>query len=242
MLTAELRHMDGIKGNFSIVDERDYQATATVKEGDPPDESVLSTARAFVEQQQYIFDMLWHKAIPAKQRIGEIEQGLKREFMDTMQDPYETQKILEKLLESASEEILIILPTITNNRLYKYEQDYLLQSLGKAAEHRVKIRILVNESLKELIEREQLFRKNNSDLVEIQFLDKQQQNKVMTVIVDKELCLTVEVKDGSDDDDSIVEVLGFATYSNSESTVLSYASIFETLRIQAELKINKRTY
>ena len=42
MLTAELRHMDGIKGNFSIVDERDYQATATVKEGDPPDESVLS--------------------------------------------------------------------------------------------------------------------------------------------------------------------------------------------------------
>ena len=58
MLTAELRHMDGIKGNFSIVDERDYQATAAVKEEDPPDESVLRTARAFVEQQQYIFDTL----------------------------------------------------------------------------------------------------------------------------------------------------------------------------------------
>jgi len=50
--------MDGIKGNFSIVDERDYQATAAVKEEDPPDESVLRTARAFVEQQQYIFDTL----------------------------------------------------------------------------------------------------------------------------------------------------------------------------------------
>ena len=32
------------------------------------------------------------------------------------------------------------------------------------------------------------------------------------------------------------EVLGLATYSNSESTVLSYASIFETLWIQVELK------
>jgi hypothetical protein len=236
MLTAELRHMDGIKGNFSIVDERDYQATAAVKEGDPPDESVLSTARAFVEQQQYIFDTLWHKAIPAKQRIKEIEHGLKREFMDTMQDPYETQKILDNLLKSATEEILIILPTTTtNNILYQYEQEYLLTLLKNAAvEQGVRIRILVNESIKERIERE-IFTRSSSDLIEIQLLDRQQQNKVITVIVDKELCLTAEVKD-DDNYDSAVEVLGLATYSNSESTVLSFASIFETLWLQAELK------
>jgi hypothetical protein len=82
--------------------------------------------------------------------------------------------------------------------------------------------------------------KSNSDLVELQLLDKQQ-NKVMAVIMDKELCLTAEVKD-NENYDSTVEVLGLATYSNSESTVLSYASfvpyasIFETLWIQAELK------
>ncbi|HEY6667795.1 MAG TPA: hypothetical protein VI033_01465 [Candidatus Nitrosopolaris sp.] len=58
----------------------------------------------------------------------------------------------------------------------------------------------------------------------------------MTVVVDKELCLTAEVKDTEDDFDSTVEVLGLATYSNGESTVLSYAPIFETLWIQAELK------
>ena len=75
-------------------------------------------------------DTLWHKAIPAKQRIKEIEHGLKREFMDTMQDPYETQKILDNLLKSATEEILIILPTTTtNNILYQYEQEYLLTLL-----------------------------------------------------------------------------------------------------------------
>ena len=42
MLTAEFRHMDGISGNFSIVDGRDYQATAAVNEGDPPNESVYA--------------------------------------------------------------------------------------------------------------------------------------------------------------------------------------------------------
>jgi two-component system, OmpR family, sensor histidine kinase VicK len=47
--------------------------------------------------------------------------------------------------------------------------------------------------------------------------------------------LTAEVKD-DDNYDSTVEVLGLATYSNSESTVLSFASIFETLWLQAELK------
>jgi len=189
--------------------------------------------------------MLWKKAIPAKQRIKEIEQGLRREFMDTIQDPYETQKILDNLLKSAAEEILMIFPTttLTNKRLYQYEQEYLLQLLKNAAEHGVKIRILVNESVKEIIERELLFTKSNSDLIEIQFLEKQQQNKVMTVIVDKELCLTAEVKDREKDNDEYDsnEVLGLATYSNSESTVLSYASIFETLWIQAELKkIDKR--
>ena len=56
--------------------------------------------------------------------------------------------------------------------------------------------------------------------------------------MDKEVCLTVEVRDNDDYDqyDSAIKVLGLATYSNSESTVLSYASIFDTLWIQAELR------
>ena len=61
----------------------------------------------------------------------------------------------------------------------------------------------------------------------------------MAIIVDNDVCLTVEVRDEDDHDDkydSAIEVLGLATYSNSESTVSSYASVFETLWIQAELR------
>jgi hypothetical protein len=61
--------------------------------------------------------------------------------MDTIQDPYETQKILDSLLKPATEEILIILPTTTtatNKRLYLYEQEYILELLKNAAEHGVK--------------------------------------------------------------------------------------------------------
>jgi hypothetical protein len=46
--------MDGYQWNFSILDGRDCQAIAAVNEVDPPNVSVLSTARAFVDQQQFI--------------------------------------------------------------------------------------------------------------------------------------------------------------------------------------------
>ena len=63
----------------------------------------------------------------------------------------------------------------------------------------------------------------------------------MTIIRDKDLCLTIEVKDNDNEDyDSPVEVLGLATYTNSESTVSSYASIFEILWLQAELNNKKK--
>jgi hypothetical protein len=202
-VVTELRHLDEVKGTLELLTEKYIMLVLLVLNQHHPHQLIISTVKSVVEQQQYFFDMLWKKAIPAKQRIKEIEQGLRREFMDTIQDPYETQKILDNLLKSAAEEILMIFPTttLTNKRLYQYEQEYLLQLLKNAAEHGVKIRILVNEPVKEIIERELLFTKSNSDLIEIQFLEKQQQNKVMTVIVDKELCLTAEVKDREKDND-----------------------------------------
>jgi hypothetical protein len=70
--------------------------------------------------------------LPAKQRIKEIEQGSKRKFMETIQDPYETQKIFDKLIKLANEEIMITLPsktTTTNMSPYQNEQKYLLHLL-----------------------------------------------------------------------------------------------------------------
>src|SRR5437899_9555924 len=66
MKYVELRHLDGIKGNFGIGDKSDFRASATITEGDPPTELIVSTVRSFVkQQQQYFFDMLWEKGIPA---------------------------------------------------------------------------------------------------------------------------------------------------------------------------------
>lgn len=111
MKICELRHLDEIKGNFGIADGIYYTASAKTLELSPPPLLICSTLRALVEQQQYFFDMLWRKAIPARQRIKEIEIGLKREFMETIQDPHETQTTFDNMVNSATEEILITFPT-----------------------------------------------------------------------------------------------------------------------------------
>jgi hypothetical protein len=233
MEIGDVRHLDEVKGNFGIGDGIEYHTSATNTDSGPPP----------VDQQQYFFDMLWKKALPAKQRVKEIEHGLKREFMETIQDPCEVQTTFNNILNFANEKILLTLPTkittTTNERLYRYEQEYLIPLLRNAVARGVKLRILVDKSIDENIERELLRAGNKSDSIEIQILNGQQQNKIIIAIVDKEVCMSVEVKDNDDDYeeyDSAMEVLGLATYSNSESTVLSYASIFETLWIQAELR------
>ena len=77
MSFGEVRHLDEIKGNFGIMDGIYYRASAKSKEFSPIPLLISSTMVAFVEQQQYFFDMLWKKSIPIKKRIKEIEEGLK---------------------------------------------------------------------------------------------------------------------------------------------------------------------
>ena len=118
----------------------------------------------------------------------------------------------------------------------QYEQKYLLNLLRDEQDRGVKLRLLVDKSENQRIGME-LGAGSISDVVEIENLDIEQQDKIISVIVDNELCLTVEVKANDVyESDSIDEVLGLATYSNSESTVLSYTSIFETLWMQAGLR------
>jgi two-component system sensor histidine kinase VicK len=80
MKIGHVRHLDEVKGNFGIADRSVYHASATSIESAPPPQLIVSTVKAVVDQQQYFFGMLWKKAIPAKQRIKEIEQGLKRDL------------------------------------------------------------------------------------------------------------------------------------------------------------------
>jgi hypothetical protein len=235
-IVDEFRHLDGLKGGIAV-SETEYMATTVLEETKPLTQVIYSNVKEMVEQGQYIFDILWSKGIQAKQRMKEIEQGAKREFIDTIQDPTEIQKVTFNLLKSATEEVLIIFSTAN---VFRSRQEYneMLQLLKEASENNVRVRILVdiNDPINKMI-----YNNNNNtakEQVNIQYLSKSTKTKITILVVDKTYSLTIEMKDSSAS--TFDEAIGLATYSNSESTVSSYISIIESLWIQSEIDQQKR--
>jgi sugar-specific transcriptional regulator TrmB len=222
MRIVELRHLDEVKGNFGVGDTRIYHASAKNVGSAPPPLLIVCTVKAFVEQQQYFFDMLWRKGIPAKQRIKEIEEGLKREFIETIQDPEEIQTLVSKIISSAIEEIDIVFST--PNTFKRHEREGIIKRITRKADESIKVRILLdqNPDIQQSIER-----LKTHPQIRIKNLDKSVQTKVTTIVADNEVSLVIELRDDTQLNGK--EAIGLATYSDSESTVLSYASIFETL-------------
>ena len=88
MQYAELRHLDGIKGNFGVSDTA-YIATANVSKAEPVPELIYSTVKSVVEQNKNIFDTLWNKAVLAEDRIRAIEEGMTRAETRAVKDTKE---------------------------------------------------------------------------------------------------------------------------------------------------------
>jgi two-component system, OmpR family, sensor histidine kinase VicK len=73
-LVDELKHLDGVRGGIAV-SESEYMATTVLQEAKPLTQVIYSNVKEVVEQGKYIFDTLWNAAIPAEQKIREIEEG-----------------------------------------------------------------------------------------------------------------------------------------------------------------------
>jgi two-component system, OmpR family, sensor histidine kinase VicK len=229
-IVYELRHLEGVKGNFGV-SESDYIATAIQQEGRPISQLIHSNARVMIEQQQYFFQTLWDKAIPAEIRIREIEEGIKPEVIETIREPQVIQKRVFELLRSAKEEILIIFST--SNAFRRQEKAGALDLLIRTAKSKaVKVRILspVDDYIKNAIDK---IKRESKIGIEIRSIEEPLQTRVSVLIVDRASLLSAELK--SDSKDTSLEAIGLAIYSNSNATVLSYTSIFESLWNQTYL-------
>jgi two-component system sensor histidine kinase VicK len=143
MKFSEIRHLEGVKGNFGIIDEREYSMHIIHQELQAPTQMIYSNVKSSVEAQQFLFNTLWKKAIPAEERITEIDEGLKPAFMETLRDADEIQRIGFDVVKSAKEDILILFST--PNSFHRQQKAGLIQLLRDvASQSGVKIRILTH--------------------------------------------------------------------------------------------------
>ena len=261
---AEVRHLNGVKGNFEISRIRikgewkgEYIATATLQEAEPVTQLIYSNVKEIVEQEQFVFDTLWDKAIPFLVRIKEIEEGIKPEVIEIIADPKEALETEYRLLKSAKQEVQIIFSTI-NTFLLQERQLGITKVLSNLSKQGVRTRILtpmdidvkeLTSNLKKQYEQELYQKKqvnknnnnNNADIfsaIDIQEIAPSSSINAKIIIVDKQDSLAMEIKDGTRDD--LYNTIGLTTYSNSKSTIASYCAIVENLYEQNQLYMQLR--
>ncbi len=229
MKIAEIRHLDDVKGNFGVGDKRVYQAGATANKSAPPPELIVSTVKAIVDQQQYFFDMLWYKAIPAEQRIKQIEEGIEPSKTEIIQDTKESISRANNIIKSAKEQVLMIWATSKtfvigmNAGVGKLYSDAIRNGAI------VKLLIPYGDNVETLVKDLKMVVPE----IDIKIADKSLETKITILIVDRREVMTWELRD--DEIQNPYEAGGLATYSNNKSIASSYATIFETFWRQTEL-------
>jgi signal transduction histidine kinase len=252
----EIRHIDGIIANFSV-SETEYLAYATlVKEEEelqqqpmrPIQQVIYSNVKDIVEQQKYVFESFWNKAIPADHRIKEIEEGFVLSNMEVIQIPSRTKELFIDLIRSAKEEVLLLLPT--TNAFLREERIGVIQLLREAAaERRVNVRILtpINNKVEKIIQNTVMVDQAKNNFFNIRAIETTTSSPEIAVVgtvtilvVDRKQSLVIEKTDDSKED--FIDAVGLATYSTSKPTVLSYISIFESLSKQVKLYEQLKTH
>lgn len=108
----ELRHLNGIKGNF-YVSEQGYAAPSTLHEkGKSSEMMIYSDVKEIVEHQQYIFDSFWNTSTSAERKIKEIQGDISLGITEIIDNPLRTRDLFINMVKSAKSEVLLILPTI----------------------------------------------------------------------------------------------------------------------------------
>ncbi|MGA7691932.1 MAG: ATP-binding protein, partial [Nitrososphaeraceae archaeon] len=246
MKVGQVRHLDGIRTNF-VVTDTEYSSSAIMQQVHAHPETVYSNVRSIVEQQRYLFENLWNKAIPAERKINEIEGGIELEKTYVIQDPQSIQKLFVDMVKSVQHEVLLILPTV-NAFLREYRMGIIQLLMQAVRERSVNVRILtptndvIDNILKNtVISYQEGERRKDFDLRSINMSPEETAVSTVTiVIVDKKESLVFEKTD--DTKENFIEAVGMATYSNSKPTVVSYISIFESLWTQVDLYEQLKTH
>ncbi|MDQ3807742.1 MAG: HAMP domain-containing histidine kinase, partial [Thermoproteota archaeon] len=236
MQYAEVRHISSLNENFRV-SETEYIAANTTNGGFPIPKLNYSNSKEIVGQQQYIFEALWAKAVPAEHRIREIEREIESQRIEVIYNAQQALELYQWLIMSAEKEIKVVFPT--TNALIRQDKAgilFLLQEAVAIKKCQVKVLMPNDELIRNFVSNY-----NNSG-ISTRFVDQQESGRATILIVDNKISLMMELKD--DSKKTFHEAIGLSTYSNSKAGVLSYVSMFESLWKQTELyeklKVNEK--
>jgi two-component system sensor histidine kinase VicK len=218
-IVDDLRHINGIKGNFYL-SETEYIAPASFHEkGKPASWIIYSNVKEIVEyQRHFVFDSFWSRSIPAEQKIKEIEEGIIRYETRIVEDPNQIIEEISRLTASSNE----LSACLTSGGM-QYSYNYFFETKKKLLEKQKKgkhkgIRYVTK------IEKED----NNIELVKTYLNSGIQIRHIKNLppmsfgVSDKEMSATIEKMEGGKKIQSLL-------ISNEPSYINHYNTIFNEL-------------
>jgi signal transduction histidine kinase len=226
----ELRHVQGLKGNFAVTDT-EYMSSPTVGEALQPFPVIYSNSFALVEEHQFIFEKFWAQGVPLDERVKEIETGTAGPSIELIRETDRIKELYLSLVMGAKREVLLLLPS--SEAFHREEGTGILDALEAAAARGVKLRLLapLDPSAKDRLAR--VGRKNRGEPIAFRETSPADTSETITMlIVDRTSALSIEERDPKIQ--SFDEAVGTATYSTGDYRVKSSRRLFERIWRETE--------
>ncbi len=235
-LGIEIRHLDKAPTESFGLSEKEVGVTLAQLEGGALNNSALfSNEPGYVEHYSAIFDEQWKSGIDARMRIKEIEDGIEEPRVRIIRNRGEVRDLYRRMVDEASEEILLLLPT--SNAYRRQAKIGIIDAMRTAVLNRgVKVRVLApavyegsgGDPAKTDKVRSQSSTKLIDDLIEYKAIrEATGLNTVTILVVDRTRSLIIEQQD--DSRENFVDAIGVATYSSRGSTVKANIRFFERM-------------
>ena len=215
----DVRHLQGIKGNFGILDRRQYIVVLFSSYDKPPEQGLFSNAKPFVDQQQYVFDTLWETGIPSRVKIRQIELANEPEYTKPLLNTERSYDILTEFIDCSVKSILILLPR--SKSIEWLSQPRIFEALQVASRRGVEVRIIMRDVDEGY--------KNWDNNLSIRYLASPLSNTHLDIVVDDKFTLSIDSERFSNAEDEIE----LGTYSNIEAKAMVSSSIFENYWIKS---------
>jgi two-component system, OmpR family, sensor histidine kinase VicK len=249
---SEVRHLEGIVGTF-VVSDKHYFGTSMmlynegkvkIEEGIskpqyPAELCILSTSKELIYQQQKFFNILWDQAIPAEEKIREIEK-LEAPQLKSLDNPFEIQNLLINLLQSVHKDIwLLVSSYIIFEDIQRFSNIFtILQSFQKKKEVRILI-LTTNDTQKQFSEKTGFKAEGN---FEIRYIDYtglsnfEVEANTLIAIFDRNKSLAIRFKERKENTlDSFSKLIESSVYTVGKDTVMASILLFERLWYQTKL-------
>jgi uncharacterized protein YdcH (DUF465 family) len=157
-----LRHIDNLRGNMAVYDERAYMVYIFHQNSDLPDQTLFSNSSDLVKRQINLFDKLWSTSIPLSARIKELERNDQPKYQQMITNIHEFKDELDYIIEQSRKELLIFSSLMSLNQLFMNRSN--IGKIQSAQKRGVSVKILTDETdeifLKQISEINQAIKDN----------------------------------------------------------------------------------